>query len=308
MVRVSAVTPETPQISHPGRRVIAVSSNKGGVGKTTVATNLAIYLRALYEELPMLLVALDDQSAIERMFRLQPRTGEEGNLKHGWAERSLDRVLQLGQYGIHFVPPPPDTGSLKTRAGDPKTLSRIHEQTDFDGVVIVDTKSDLEALTQNALHAADLIITPVADWGSLEEAAKVFQLLERAHLMHVKRRILLTLVDRRTRVDTDGHNLHDLLIAAIDARDWPRFENSLSRSPRVEALLSASEAPGSILHHARGTQVHQQLRGLAEEVAKHLDLGPLSPAPGRSPRSRQNPRDPGSVGLKRAFLRVFGQP
>ena len=36
--------------------------------------------------------------------------------------------------------------------------------------MIVDTKSDVEALTQNALHAADLIILPVADWASLEEA------------------------------------------------------------------------------------------------------------------------------------------
>ena len=306
MVRVSAVTPETPQSSHPGRRVIAISSNKGGVGKTTVATNLAIYLRALYEELPMLLVALDDQSAIERMFRLQPSTGEEGNLKHGWAERSLDRVIQLGQYGIHFVPPPPDTGPLKTRASDPKTLRRILEQTDFDGVVIVDTKSDLEALTQNALHAADLVILPVADWGSLEEAAKVFELLERAQLRRVKRRILLTLVDRRTRVDADGSVLYDRLSAAIDARDWPRFESYLSRSPRVEALLSGSEAPGSILHGARGTQLHQQLRGLAEEVAKDLDLGPVASVSGRQ-RPPRSPREAGNVGLKRAFLRVFGQ-
>jgi cellulose biosynthesis protein BcsQ len=300
------VTPETPQSSHPGRKVIAVSSNKGGVGKTTVATNLAIYLRALYEELPMLLVALDDQSAIDRMFRLQPGTREEGNLKHGWAERSLDRVIQLGQYGIHFVPPPPDTGPLKTRASDPKTLGRILEQTDFDGVVIVDTKSDLEALTQNALHAADLVILPVADWGSLEEVAKVFELLERAQLRRVKRRILLTLVDRRTRVDADGKVLYDRLSAAIDARDWPRFESYLSRSPRVEALLSASEAPGSILHGARGTQLHPQLRGLAEEVAKDLDLGPVAAAPGRQ-RPRRSPRETGNVGLKRAFLRVFGQ-
>jgi cellulose biosynthesis protein BcsQ len=87
--------------------VLTVSSNKGGVGKTTLATNLAIYLRALREELPVAVVGLDDQRVIDRMFGLRaPRPGER-NLKHGWAERSLDRVLQIGEYGVHFVPSPP---------------------------------------------------------------------------------------------------------------------------------------------------------------------------------------------------------
>jgi len=300
------VRPEALQSRHPARAVVAVASNKGGVGKTTVAANLAIYLRALDEDLPVLVVALDDQSAIERMFRLRPSAPGEGNLKHGWAERSLDRVIQLGQYGIHFVPPPPDTAPLKSHAEDPRTLQRILARTDFQGVVILDTKSDLEALTQNALHAADLLILPVADWGSLEEAAKIFELLERARLERVKPRILLTLVDRRTRVDAAGGTLHDRLLAAIDARGWPRFESYLSRSPRVEALLSASQAPGSILHHARGTQVHGQLRELAEEVAKELDLGLSAPGSPLPPRAR--PDAPGGSGIKRAFLRVFGQP
>jgi hypothetical protein len=109
-------------------------------------------------------------------------------------------------------------------------------------------------------------------------------------------------------VDAEGSYLHDSLVAEIDAQGWPRYANYLSRSPRVEALLSASEAPGSILHHARGTQVHQQLRGLAEEVAKDLDLGPVLAAPARPRGPRRSSREPGSIGLKRAFLRVFGQP
>jgi cellulose biosynthesis protein BcsQ len=255
----------------------------------------------------MLVVALDDQSTVERMFRFPSSRPSGGNLKHGWAERSLDRVIQLGQYGIHFVSPPPDTSPLKSRAEDPQTFRRILAQTDFDGVVILDTKSDLEALTQNALHAADLIILPVADWGSLEEAGKLLQMLARPHFSQVRRRILLTLVDRRTRVGADGRYLHDRLIDAIDERDWPRFENYLSRSPRVEALLSASEAPGSILHHARATQVHGQMRGLAEEVAKCLDLGPVLSAAGRPPRPVREMREPVSGGLKRAFLRAFRQ-
>jgi hypothetical protein len=100
------------------------------------------------------------------MFRLRPSAPGEGNLKHGWAERSLDRVIQLGQYGIHFVPPPPDTASLKSHAEDPRTLQRILAQTDFEGVVILDTKSDLGRSPRRA-HAADLLILPVADWGSL---------------------------------------------------------------------------------------------------------------------------------------------
>lgn len=256
----------------PPARVLAVVSNKGGVGKTTVATNLAIYLRALREDLPVALVTLDDQSIVERMFRLAPAAPGAGNLKHAWSERSFQSVLELGQYGIHFVPPPPDTGPLKARAQDPRTLSRILAATDFPGVWVLDTKSDLEELTQNALFAADLVILPVADQSSFEEAAKAFALMERDGGKKDRGRVLLTLVDRRTKIDEAGRDLEERLRAAVEARGWPRFESVLSRSPRVEALNSATGTPRSILHHARGTAIHRELRELAEEVAKLLDL------------------------------------
>jgi len=293
------VRPTTvPSPPRRGKATLAVSCNKGGVGKTTVATNLAIYLRALREDLPVAVVSLDDQRTVDRMFALRPPQPGEGNLKHGWAERSLDRVLQLGQYGIHFVPSPPDVTLLKARAEDPTTLRRILERTTWEGLFVLDTKSDLESLTENAFHAADRILVPVADWASLEEAAKTFRVLERGRIPAERVRIVLTLVDRRTRVD-GAEALHERLEREIARRGWPRYATALSRSPRVETLNSGTERPRSILHHARGTAVHAELRALAEEVLADLvAIGAIPGAGGlesdadRRARAADPPRPP----------------
>lgn len=252
--------------------VLVVSSNKGGVGKTTVAANLAVFVRALHEDLPVLLVGLDDQQVLDRMFRLRALLPGEGNLKHGWAERSLARVIQLGQYGVHFVPSPPDLTLLKARAEDPRTLARILAATEWPGLVILDTKSDLEALTLNAYHAADRVLLPVADWSSLEEAGKAIGILERAKLGIDRARVVLTLVDLRSKIEGGGLHLVDRLLDEIERRGWPCYTTHLSRSPRVEMLNSSQPRPLPILHHARGSIVHSQLRDLAGEVLADLGL------------------------------------
>jgi cellulose biosynthesis protein BcsQ len=270
-------------------RVVTVASNKGGVGKTTVATNLAIYLRALREDLPVLVIGFDDQSVLDRMFALEPVRPDDPNLKHAWAERSFDRAIRLGQYGVHWVPSAPDTALLKARAEDPATLTRMLAQTKWDGLVILDTKSDLEALTRNALYAADTVIVPVADRSSLDEAGKVFALLDAMRRGRERARILFTLVDARSHLESaDGPELASLLEREAARRGWPRWKTRLSRSPRVEALISAAGEPLSLLHHGRGTSVHRQMRELAEEVLAVLDLKPaVAPArpPGRDART-----------------------
>ena len=268
--------PPSPPASGP---ILAVSSNKGGVGKTTVSANLAIYLRALHEDLPILLVGLDDQQVLDRMFSLRGLRPGEGNLKHGWAERSFESVIQVGQYGVHFVPSPPDVGLLKARAENPRTLAGILARSMWPGLVILDTKSDLEELTLNAYHAADRVLIPVSDWSSLEEAGKSLVILERTGLGAQRARILFTLVDRRARSHGARVPLGDRLRAEVRRRGWPHLETRLSRSPRVEALNSAAATPQSILHHARGTSIHREMRALAEEITKDLGLGREQPAP-----------------------------
>lgn len=251
--------------------MLAISSNKGGVGKTTVATNLAVYLRAVREDLPVLILSTDDQGILDRMFALDP-TPPTKTLKHAWSQGTLDGVIQLGEYGVHFVPSPSDTSILKTRADRREHLREILERSGWNGLVIIDTKSDLEALTQNALYAADRVLLPVADWASLEEAAKVFALLERTGLGKDRARVLLTLVDRRTRLDEQGRPMVDLLVEEIFKREWPVYTTTISRSPRVETLNSGFGKPQAILHSAQGTAVYKQFKALAEEVLVDLKL------------------------------------
>jgi cellulose biosynthesis protein BcsQ len=299
--------PESPERSGERTCVLTVSSNKGGVGKTTLATNLAVYVRALREDLPVLILGLDDQRGIDRMFALREPGPGDPNLKHGWAERSLASAIQLGQYGVHFVPSPPDVGLLKARADDPNTLGRILARTAWPGLVILDTKSDLEALTQNAWAAADRILLPVADAASLEEAGKAMRMLERRGLDAGRARVVFTLVDRRARVAGGGSHLFQRLVDQVRREGWPYYKTHLSRSPRVEALNSGEGRPLSVLHHARGTAVHAQLRDLALEVLHDLSLsqrlaaledGPdelwgrpaaPAPAPVRPPRGAGRP-------------------
>ena len=252
---------------HRRYRVVSVVSNKGGVGKTTVATNLAVYLRSLYEDLPILILALDEQPTLDRMFAID-RSRHPEDIVSALRSGDLGSAIRLGQYGIHYVQPSSEVHELKLEINDPFHLDRMLRANDWPGLVIIDTKSDLEVLTRNAILASDLAMVMVSDHASLIEAHKVFDLLNRWRLPQERARVLLSLVDRRIKyANKDTRDVLGLLLSEIRSCGYPIFDCFVSRSAKVESLLTNPERRAfSILHGAPHSIVDRQMRHLARDV------------------------------------------
>jgi cellulose biosynthesis protein BcsQ len=256
-------------------RVLTVASGKGGVGKTTIACNLAVYLRALREDLPILALTLDDQPMVDRMFGIG--SGPVGEtLIHGLHRGNLRDTIQAGEYGVHYIPSSPEASELKHEFRDPLQLMQVLEATGWHGLVIIDTKSDLEILTQSGLAASDLALVVVSDHASLTLADKVFELSDAMGRERRQARVLLSLVDRRIRYSQgEDRDILALLLKEVRRRRYPLLQSFVSRSPAIEALYTNPEGRAyTILHRSPRSLVHQQMHHVAEEVLEALqELG-----------------------------------
>ena len=256
-------------------QVLTVTSNKGGVAKTTVATNLAVYFRALKEDLPILVVGFDDQSMIDRMFALDDEPPYD-NVLGAIREGSLRSAIRLGQYGVHYVATSPDVSELKGEISDVYRLREILRATNWTGLVILDTKSDFEILTRNAIAAADMSVVVVHDHTSLLEAKKVFDFIERLGKPRESARVLLSLVDRRIKFsagpDEERIDILAHLVQEVRRQGYPLFESFISRSPKVEALYTNPFGKAiSILHGAQESLIHVQMSHLAKDILDGLE-------------------------------------
>jgi len=301
-------------------RVVGVTSNKGGVGKTTLATNLAIYARALHEAMPVLALGLDDQTTLDRTFALDPSgaglrgrskgrgdaaafpgataNGHGDDLARAFDAGDLRSVVRLGQYGVEWVPSTRDLGPIKQRPDVSGDLRRLLRSADREGLVVLDTKSDFESLTRAAIDASDLVLVVIKDQASLIEAERVFDHLAARGRPAETARLVLSLVDLRVKYQ-DGAEADVLahLVGEIRRAGHPLLGTFVSRSPKVEALHTQ---PGgralSILHGATGSIVHGQMRSLCEEVLELVGLPfAASPAPCRdtAPVQASTPTIPG---------------
>lgn len=247
---------------------ITIINQKGGVGKSTTAVNLASALGEKGKS--VLVVDLDPQGNTTSGFGVEKIIGMksiyDGLMNDIPAE---ELILQTGEKNVSIIPATIDLAgaepelavviSRETRLND--VIKQIKENYDF---IIVDSPPSLGLLTVNSLATADKLIIPIqCEYYALEGLSK---LLDTIKLVKVRlnqsleiQGVLLTMFDART------------TLARQVADEVKEFFNEKVYKTIIPRSIKLAEAPSygqSILVYSSSSKGAQAYRELAKEVIK----------------------------------------
>lgn len=187
-------------------KVVAITNQKGGVGKTTTAVNLSSCVAALGRK--VLLIDLDPQGNSTSGFGISKRTMPGGSVYDVLCRacKAQDTLIQT-KYRVDVMPSKLDlTGAALELVGETRRESRLRdgiaplvERYDF---IFIDCPPSLDLLTLNGLCAADTVLIPMqCEFFALEGLSELMSTVRNTKAMYNPyldiEGILLTMYDGR---------------------------------------------------------------------------------------------------------------
>lgn len=250
-------------------RVLAISTIKGGTGKTTTAA--ALVQAAVYTGRRALAVDLDPQG------NLTDTLGADGSrrgayaLLHGLYGSEAPRVVQQTAQGIDVISANPDLAGEKTAAGSGRRLAEalgpIRSKYDL---IVIDTPPSIGELVYNALTAADTVLIPVEtnSWAlqAINDVTDLVTLMKRANSELTVAGCVITRFDGRTAlnrqlralIETEGEGMGAPLLGVIR---------------RATAIAEAQVLRKSLYEYAPRSYPAQDYLSLLDQLIKKRKKG-----------------------------------
>lgn len=250
---------------------ISVVNQKGGVGKTTTAVNLAAALSEAGKF--VLLVDLDPQGNATSGLGLKGQELDKGLYHAIMSEHRLhDVVKNTAHAGLRVVPSTPDLAGanvelVNVEGRETKLSDVLYEVKHAYDYIIIDSPPSLGLLTLNGLVAADRILIPVqAEYYALEGLGQLLKTIEL-----VKENIkpdlqvlgaILTMYDSRNRLSEE-----------VMQELYKYFPNNIFRSviPRTVRLAEAPSFGKSIFHYEPSGKAAKAYERLGRELMDYVD-------------------------------------